>query len=288
MLSVNRWEFKFVKFWDFMTTHLINRARNINRLHPSAVGNASKRNVSSTIKFIMWALFGWVQIIAQNSNAICKMIRPTSVRCWRHVLIFRAVLHSCDIVTDVVKSAKSRHSQNTIVFPRHWPKASPWEWFEFSSLLMENARIWTRFVASHNALAHANLEQSLIRVMCTFRKTTMSFIVGNISKYPAVQIESCKVFQLTFSCLLCHFSYSATLHQLKECDCCSVSEVRELPVELVCEDNYKLIKHFNIPSSCSCSKCGGDEIKLLKLTATSWKLLKFFGDLNFSIYMQNI
>lgn len=77
-----------------------------------------------------------------------------------------------------------------------------------------------------------------------------------------------KVFQ--FSHFLSTFHFLVTLHQLKDCNCCSVSEVREMPVELVCEDNYRLIKHFNIPSSCSCTKCDGEKGKLLKLTATSW------------------
>ncbi|CRK93314.1 CLUMA_CG006855, isoform A [Clunio marinus] len=54
-----------------------------------------------------------------------------------------------------------------------------------------------------------------------------------------------------------------TFHQLKSCDCCSVSSVKEIAVELVCEDKYKLIKHFNVPSSCACSKCGADDIKSL-------------------------
>ncbi|KAL7040824.1 hypothetical protein ACKWTF_000531 [Chironomus riparius] len=57
-----------------------------------------------------------------------------------------------------------------------------------------------------------------------------------------------------------------TLHQLKTCECCSVSGVRELPVELVCDDNYKFIKNFNVPASCSCSKCGIEE-QLNKLRA---------------------
>lgn len=77
-----------------------------------------------------------------------------------------------------------------------------------------------------------------------------------------------KLFQLTFSYFpfLCRL---VTLHQLKDCDCCSVSGVVEMQVELVCEDDYKLLKNFNIPSSCSCSKCSGSEAKLLKLKASS-------------------
>jgi hypothetical protein len=59
---------------------------------------------------------------------------------------------------------------------------------------------------------------------------------------------------------------AVTLHQLKTCECCSVSGVRELPVELVCDDNYKFIKNFNVPASCSCSKCGIEE-QLNKLRA---------------------
>lgn len=49
-----------------------------------------------------------------------------------------------------------------------------------------------------------------------------------------------------------------------------MSGVREMEVELVCADNYTLIKHFNIPSSCSCMKCDSSETKLEKLTATMW------------------
>jgi hypothetical protein len=80
-----------------------------------------------------------------------------------------------------------------------------------------------------------------------------------------LKIFSIIEFYILFPCSLTPIV--VTFNQLKTCECCSVNYVRELPVELVCDDNYKFIKNINIPESCSCSKCGADEFKLSKLKA---------------------
>lgn len=57
-----------------------------------------------------------------------------------------------------------------------------------------------------------------------------------------------------------YFPPPVTFHQIKECDCCSVSGTRELPVELICDDGNKFIKNMEVPSSCACTSCGEDNI----------------------------
>lgn len=60
------------------------------------------------------------------------------------------------------------------------------------------------------------------------------------------------------------FSFD-TLTQKKYCKCCSPAQTKELPVELLCEDNFKYIHEIPVPISCSCSACQSDrETKVLK------------------------
>lgn len=126
-----------------------------------------------------------------------------------------------------------------------------------------------RSEASHSAQAYANQAPNLTRVILALPQISSPRSSRASSSPPGGDGMHRKSFSIfTFS--IHSFSFAVTLHQLKDCNCCSVSEVREMPVELVCEDNYRLIKHFNIPSSCSCTKCDGEKGKLLKLTATSW------------------
>lgn len=164
--------------------------------------------------------------------------------------MFRRAHPQNDIVMDAANSVKWNHCRNQIVLPSLSPKASQLASFKRKFRRMAYARISIPYEASLNAPVHANLALNLIQVSCSV-------------------IE--KVFQLSSHFTQKLFTSAVTLHQLKDCDCCSVSTMREIPVELVCDDKYKLIKHFNVPSSCSCSKCGADEIKNLKLTAASWK-----------------
>lgn len=159
---------------------------------------------------------------------------------------------------------------------------------------MATARTSTRCGESLSVRVHANLAQSLIHVSCKSTATADSVkqkfykihfnAPPHFKKYKKVKstyvmsfpylyqlLSEVKVFQLTFGS---NNSFPllltpVTLHQTKDCDCCSPSGVREIPVELICDDKFKLIKHFNVPSSCSCTKCGTDEAKLLKLTAAS-------------------
>lgn len=61
-----------------------------------------------------------------------------------------------------------------------------------------------------------------------------------------------------------------TFHQLKECDCCSVKGTRELPVELICDDGYKMIKNIDVPSDCECNACESAIDGILKLARASF------------------
>lgn len=66
------------------------------------------------------------------------------------------------------------------------------------------------------------------------------------------------------------FFFSVTFHQIKECDCCSVSQTRELPVELICDNGYKFIKNVDVPSDCECSACENAADSILKLARASF------------------
>lgn len=57
---------------------------------------------------------------------------------------------------------------------------------------------------------------------------------------------------------------------MKECDCCSVKEIREVPVELVCDDGYKYIKNLNVPADCACSACENAADNILKFARASF------------------
>lgn len=41
----------------------------------------------------------------------------------------------------------------------------------------------------------------------------------------------------------------------KNCECCSIKELTNIPVELTCLDNYKLNIDVAVPKVCSCSPC---------------------------------
>lgn len=64
--------------------------------------------------------------------------------------------------------------------------------------------------------------------------------------------------------------FAVTHQQVKECDCCSVKQIREVPVELVCDDGYKYIKNLNVPADCACSACENAADTILKFARASF------------------
>lgn len=41
----------------------------------------------------------------------------------------------------------------------------------------------------------------------------------------------------------------------KQCECCSIKELTNIPVELTCLDNYKLKLDVAVPKVCGCTGC---------------------------------
>lgn len=41
----------------------------------------------------------------------------------------------------------------------------------------------------------------------------------------------------------------------KQCECCSIRELTNIPVELTCLDNYKLKMDVAVPKVCGCTAC---------------------------------
>lgn len=44
----------------------------------------------------------------------------------------------------------------------------------------------------------------------------------------------------------------------KKCDCCSIQQLTNIPVELTCLDNYKLKLEVAVPKVCGCTECAGE------------------------------
>lgn len=84
------------------------------------------------------------------------------------------------------------------------------------------------------------------------------------------KFDPCKYLNISLLNKFNPFFCIVTFYQLKECECCSVSGTRELPVELVCDDGFKFIKHVNVPADCKCNACEGATDKILKLARASF------------------
>lgn len=86
------------------------------------------------------------------------------------------------------------------------------------------------------------------------------------------KFDACKLMKpfFLFLSLFLHLFFPVTHQQVKECDCCSVKEIREVPVELVCDDGYKYIKNLNVPADCACSACENAADNILKFARASF------------------
>lgn len=49
---------------------------------------------------------------------------------------------------------------------------------------------------------------------------------------------------------------------VKQCDCCTIKELTNIPVEMTCLDNYKYKLDVAVPKECNCAACTEQSQKL--------------------------